>query len=96
MVLDEETSDLTTFGTPIGRYKWKRMTFAISPAPEVFQRRLTQALEELKDIYVIADDILVTDGGSTLEEARTNHDRNLLALQKRCRDKGIKLSKEKF
>ena len=58
MVMDEETSNLTTFGTPIGRYKWKRMPFGISPAPEVFQRRLNQALEGLNDIYVIADDIL--------------------------------------
>ena len=45
-----------------------RMPFEISPTPEVFQRRLNQALEELNDIYVIADDILVTGGGSTLEE----------------------------
>ena len=96
MVLNEETCNLTTFGTPIGRYKWKRMPFGISPAPEVFQRRLNQALEVLNNIYVMANDILVTGGGSTLEEARTNHDRNLLALRKRCRDKGIKLNKEKF
>ena len=37
--LDEESSLLTTFETPLGRYKWKRMPFGISPAPEVFQRR---------------------------------------------------------
>ena len=41
-----------------------------------------------------ADDILITDGGSTLEKARTNYDRNLLALLKRCIDKSIKLNKE--
>ena len=90
MVLDEETSNLTTSNWSI--YKWKRMPFGISPAPEVFQRRLDQALEGLNDIYVSADDILVTGGGSTLEEARTSHDRNLLALLKRCRDKGINLT----
>ena len=66
-VLGKETSNLTTFGTPIDHYKWKRMPFGISPAPEVFQRRLNQAQEGLNDIYVIANDILVTSGGSTLE-----------------------------
>ena len=65
------------------------MPFWISPAPEVLQGRLNQALEELNDIYVIADDILVMGGGSTLEEGRTNSDRNFLALLKRFIDKGI-------
>ena len=35
-------------------------------------------------------------GGSTLEEGKTNNDRNLLALLKRCIDKSIKLNNEKF
>ena len=42
--LDEESSYATTFGTPWGRYRWLRMPFGISPAPEEFQRRLDQAL----------------------------------------------------
>jgi hypothetical protein len=36
--LQDESSYLTTFGTPWGRYRWKRMPFGISPAPEEFQR----------------------------------------------------------
>ncbi len=35
--LDQESSYLTTFATPWGRYRWKRMPFGISPAPEEFQ-----------------------------------------------------------
>ena len=34
--LDEESSYLTTFNSPFGRYRWKRMPFSISSAPEVF------------------------------------------------------------
>ncbi len=41
---------LTTFGTPWGRYRWKRMPFGISPAPEEFQRYLDSALEGLEGI----------------------------------------------
>ena len=34
--LDEQSSILTTFQTPWGRYCWRRMPFGISPAPEYF------------------------------------------------------------
>ena len=37
MELVEEPSFLTTFNTPFGRYRWKRMPFGISSAPEVLQ-----------------------------------------------------------
>ena len=43
--LSEKSSHLTTFWTPYGRYKWKRMPFGISTAPEEFQRRLSSALK---------------------------------------------------
>lgn len=45
--LDQASSFLTTFGTPWGRYRWLRMSFGISPAPEEFQRRMDEALEGL-------------------------------------------------
>lgn len=47
VTLNEESSYATTFGTPWGRYRWLRMPFGISPAPEEFQRRLDQALTSL-------------------------------------------------
>ena len=40
--LDEESSKLTTFQTPWGRYRYLRMPFGISPAPEYFQRKMDQ------------------------------------------------------
>ncbi|KAI8483081.1 hypothetical protein Bbelb_392370 [Branchiostoma belcheri] len=36
VVLDEESSLLTTFNTPSGRYKWKRLPFGIKSSPEEF------------------------------------------------------------
>ena len=55
--LDRASSDLTTLNTPFGRYCWRRLPFAISPAPEIFQRKLHEALEGMDGVYTIADDI---------------------------------------
>ena len=41
----EKSSHITTFWTPYGKYKWKRMPFGISAAPEEFQRRLSNTLK---------------------------------------------------
>jgi len=94
--LDEESSLLTTFGTPWGRFRWTRMPFGISPAPEEFQRRLDNAFQDLDGVTPIFDDTLVFGVGNTDEEAQADHDTKLKALLQRCRDKGIKLNKEKL
>ena len=46
--LGDTSSRLITFQTPCGRYRWLRMPFGISPAPELFQLKLDQNLEGLK------------------------------------------------
>lgn len=40
--LDDESSRLTTFNSPFGRFRWCRLPFGMSTAPEEFQRRLHQ------------------------------------------------------
>ena len=54
--LDKESSYATTFGSTRGRYRWLRMPFGISPAPEEFQQRLDQALAGLNECKAIADE----------------------------------------
>ena len=94
--LDEESSYATTFGTPWGRYRWLRMPFGISPAPEEFQRGLDQALAGLNGCKAIADDFLVFGCGANDDEAVKDHDENLIALLQRCREKGVKLNRGKL
>lgn len=94
--LDECSSTLTTFWTPFGRYKWLRMPFGISSAPEEYQRRLHTLLEGLPGLAVIADDILVYGCGETDEEGRKDHDKNLVCLLERARLVGLKLNREKL
>ena len=46
---DEESSKLTTFLTPFGKFRWLRLPFGISIAPEEFQRRIHGALAGLEE-----------------------------------------------
>jgi hypothetical protein len=57
--LTEESSYMTTFSTPFGRYRWARLPFGLKPAGEEFQRKLCECLEGLEGVEAVADDILV-------------------------------------
>ena len=94
--LDEKSSYLTTFYTPLGLYRWLRMPFGIKSAPEEFQRRLDECLDGLENVAVIADDILIYGTGDDDTEAEATHDKAMIALLKRCRDCGLKLNKKKL
>ena len=94
--LDEESSYLTTFHTPFGRYRWCRMPFGISSAPDVFQRRMHELIEGLNGTEVVADDFTVAGFGDTLEEAVRDHNKNLVAFLQRCSERSVKLAVEKL
>ena len=83
--LDEQSSYLTTFNTPFGRYRWLRMPFGISSAPEVWQQRMNQTIEGLVVVEVIADDFLICG----FAEALANHDVNIQSFLDRAREHGI-------
>ena len=87
--LDNQSSYLTTFITPFGRYRWLRLPFGLNVSSEIFQRKLDESLEGLDGVLCVADDILVY--GDTEE----SHDKNLENLLKTCQQKNIKLNKKK-
>jgi Reverse transcriptase (RNA-dependent DNA polymerase) len=91
--LDDASSKLMTFEIPLGKYRWLRMPYGTSPIPEIFQRKMH---ETLRGVACIADNLLVYGRGETNEEAQRDHDSNMLALLDRCRQKNIRLNKEKF
>ena len=94
--LDEESSHMTTMHTSYGRYRWQRLPFRISSAPEEFQMRLISALEGLQGIICTADDILVFGEGTDFTEAEKDHDRRFVALMGSCLQKNIKLNPTKL
>ena len=95
MLEDEDSSFLTTFETPFGKYRWLRMPFGVSPAPEEFQRRIDVALHGLQSVVAVHDYIIVWGKGSTDQEASEDHDNNLRKLLQRCREVNLKLNREK-
>lgn len=46
--LDEPSSFLTTFNTPLGRFRWLRLPFGIKCALEIFQHIMDQMLEGIR------------------------------------------------
>ncbi|KAL9953685.1 hypothetical protein ACROYT_G041138 [Oculina patagonica] len=93
--LTEQSSFYTTFNTPFGRFRWLRMPFGISSAPEIWQRKMHEAIEGLQGVEVIADDFLVCGFGDTVDEAVKDHDQNLTAFLQRCRELNLTLNLHK-
>lgn len=81
--LHPESTKLTTFITPFGRYAFKRLPFGITSAPEIFQRKMTETLNGLVGVAIFMDDVLVY--GDTPEQ----HDQRL------SKSADLKLNKEK-
>ena len=87
--LDPESALLTTFVTPFGRFRFNRLPFGISSAPEIFQRTMSEILEGLPGVICHMDDILVH--AAQQEE----HDERLRAVLTRLCTAGLTLSVEK-
>ncbi|XP_028414242.1 uncharacterized protein K02A2.6-like [Dendronephthya gigantea] len=56
--LDEKSRELTTFTTHDGLYRYKRLLFGISAAPEIYQHAIQQVLHGLPGVKNISDDII--------------------------------------
>ena len=89
VVLDEESSLLTTFNSPFGRYRYLRMPFGLKMSQDVFQHKMDQILEKCPGCIGIADDVGVF-GRDAAE-----HDRNLHNLMQVARQHGLVFNPDK-
>ena len=83
VLLDEESSYLTTFNSPFGRYRFLRLPFGLCVSQDVFQHRMDQILEKCPGTVGIADDVGVY--GTTEDE----HDKHLHNLMSVARTHGL-------
>ena len=86
--LEEKSSFFTTFNSPKGRYRFKRMPFGLTMSSDVFQFRMDRITEGTEAV-AIADDIGIH--GPTKEI----HDERLHNLMKKAREEGLVFNADK-
>ena len=89
VTLDDESSTLTTFNTPFGRFRFKRMTFGLNLSQDIFQERMDIILETCPGTISIPDDIGVYGRG------QKEHDENLINLMRVAKKNGLVFNEEK-
>ena len=57
--VDEESLHLLAFGTPLGRFRIKRLPYGIHSASEVFQREITYIISDTPGSTNCQDDVIV-------------------------------------
>ena len=88
--LDEESSKLTTFLLPSGRYRYLRAPMGLNASSDEWCRRSDAVIEGLPHVNKLVDDILIsgTSKAQLLQRVR--------AVLERCRKAGITISRKKF
>ena len=89
--LDKQSSYLTTFACPFGRYRYKRLPFRAMPAGDMFQSKIDKIFNDMPNVFGIADDILVKG----YNKDGTDHDEAVYKVLKWCQDVNLKLNKAK-
>ena len=88
--LDYASSFLTTFNTEFGRFPYTIMPFGITIAGDVFQQKLDQCFSHLKNVIIIADDIMV------IRKNQKEHNLALTTLLDTARECNVRLNYDKL
>ena len=87
--LDEDSRDLTTFATHIGNFRYKRLNFGVTSAPELYQHTIHDLLCDIEGSNNMIDDIIIF--ADSVEE----HDKRLDAVLSKLKASGMTLNREK-
>ena len=86
--VDDESSKLLTFNTPWGRYRFARLPFGTSPAPELYQREMDRLFEGVP-FEIIVDDFRVHG------KDKSEVDEKMRRVLERSREVGLKFNPKK-
>lgn len=87
--MSENTSILTTFNTPFGRFKFLRLLFEVTVAPEIFHGTFVEIFEGIQGIKIYIDDLIIH------AKTESEHDEILQKVFDTAREKGVKFNKNK-
>ena len=90
--LHEASSYLATFNTEFGCYRYTVMPFGATVAGDVFQHKLDQCFGHLKNVIVIADDIMIVGKHTNHKD----HDQTLTTLLDTARKCNVCLNYDKL
>ena len=89
--LDVQSSYLTTFSCPFGRYQYKHLPFGAAPAGNMFQHKIDKIFNNIPNVFGIADGILVIG----YNKNRADHNEAVYSVLRHGQDVNLKLNKEK-
>lgn len=87
--LEESSREITTFVTYKGLYRYKRLMFGISSAPEKYQQVISQVFHDCEGVQNISDDIVIHG------RDKAEHDKRLRKALQRIKEKGLTLNQAK-
>ena len=87
--LHPDSRYITTFTTHLGLRRYKRLSFGISSAAEVFQNAICQSLHGIPGVKNLSDDIIVYGA------SQTAHDDALRAVFAKLKERGLTLNRNK-
>ena len=90
--LDEASSFLTTFNTELGRFRYTVMPFGMTVAKDVFKHKLDQCFGHIKQVILIADDIMIMGK----KQNHSDHDQALTTLLQTARRCNVPLNYEEL
>ena len=89
LLLSENSRDITTFSTHTGLYRYKRLLFGISSAPEIYQHEIRKIVQGIPGVANMSDDLIIH------AHTKAEHDQKLEAVFKRLSKAGLTLNKAK-
>lgn len=88
--LTDKSSDLCAFSTPFGCYKFLRLPFGLSVAPEIFQKYSEKTFGDIPGVVIYCDDLMIC--ADNIKE----HDKILKCVLERAKENNVRFNKRKF
>lgn len=88
--LEDKASELFTFSTPFGCYKFNRLPFGVNTASEIFQKYNEGIFSDIPGVQMYIDDIIIAASN------KKEHDQILSKVIERARKYNIKFNHNKI
>lgn len=88
--LNKKSSELCTFITPFGLYKFHRLGFGLNVSPQIFQRRCVDIFGSIPGVMVYFDDLIIA------AETVAEHDKILEQVFETAKKFNIKFNAQKI